>query len=77
MAIGRARRRAVDSPMISSRTGCELTDDFLFSFGAGPVLRCTWARHGISGGAILNCTRHQSMSMHIAAAIPNINEVFW
>jgi hypothetical protein len=25
MAIGKARRRAVDSPMISSRTGCELT----------------------------------------------------
>ena len=25
----------------------------------------------------LNCTRHQSISMHIAAAIPNINEVFW
>ncbi len=24
-----------------------------------------------------NCTRHQSVSMHIAAAIPNINEVFW
>ena len=25
----------------------------------------------------LNCTRHQSISLHIAAAIPNINEVFW
>ena len=25
MAIGKARRRAVDSPVISSRTGCELT----------------------------------------------------
>jgi hypothetical protein len=25
MAIGKGRRRAVDSPMISSRTGCELT----------------------------------------------------
>jgi hypothetical protein len=60
MAIGKARRRAVDSPMISSPhwmrtdcgTGSHYPDDFLFSFGAGPVLRCTWARHGISGSAI-------------------------
>jgi hypothetical protein len=32
--------------------GSHYPDDFLFSFGAGPVLYCTWARHGISGGAI-------------------------
>src|SRR6516165_6302641 len=31
-------------------------DDFPFSFDAGPVLRCTWARHCISGGAI-SCHR--------------------
>ena len=111
MAIGKPRRRTVDSPMIHSRTRCELTlvvilsvlTIFLFPSMQGPysVVRgpatafraarsAAIAHASIVQGAMhsirnspgsppraLNCTRHQSVSMHIAAAIPNINEVFW
>lgn len=111
MAIGKARRRAVDSPKIRSRTRCELTlvvilsvlTIFLFPSMQGPysVVRgpatafraarsaaiayasiVQGAMHSIrnspgSPPRALNCTRHQSISAHIAAAIPNINEVFW
>lgn len=111
MAIGKARRRAVDSPKIRSRTRCELTlvvilsvlTIFLFPSMQGPysVVRgpatafraarsaaiayasiVQGAMHSIrnspgSPPRALNCTRHQSISTHIAAAIPNINEVFW
>lgn len=111
MAIGKARRRAVDSPMICSRTRCELTllvilsvlTIFLFPSMQGPysVVRgpatafraarsaaiahasiVQSAMHSIrnspgSPPRTLNCRRHQSISMHIETAIPNINEVFW
>lgn len=75
MAIGKARRRAVDSPKIRSRTRCELTlvvilstDNFPFSIDAGPILSCMWARHGISGGAI-SCHR---IRVRFAAAGPQL-----
>jgi hypothetical protein len=110
MTIGKPRRRTVDSPMIHSRTRCELTlvvilsilTIFLFPSMQGPysVVRgpatafraaqsaaiahapiVQGTMHSIrnspgSPPRALNCTRHQSVSMHIAAAIPNINEVF-
>jgi hypothetical protein len=111
MAIGNARRQAVDSRMICSRTRCELTlVVFLsvltisFSFDAGPVLRCTWARTAfwaawsaaiadasIVQGAMLSIRDSSRFTAsgpqlygssvkfytHRAAAIPNINELFW
>jgi len=111
MAIGKPRRRTVDSPMIHSRTRCDLTlvvilsvlTIFLFpsmqgpySVVRGPAIAFRAARSAAIAHASIvqgamhsirnspgspprarNCTRHQSVSMHIATAIPNINEVFW
>ena len=110
MAIGKSRRRTVESPMIHRRTRSELTlavilsvlTIFLFppmqgpySVVRGPAIAFRAARSAAIAHASIvqgamhsipnspgsprrarNCTRHQSVSMHIAGDIPNINEVF-